>query len=255
MRTALLAFWMIFLVSCSPNQLEETALTQQERSLARGAVNDVARGDVASFEKKLPSAMRGHAQVAVRQMQAEMPPPPYKLTFSNAQWTASGGTRTAQAFYIVEGKDRWRLADIMMQSSGGQLNLIGFHLGRFPSDPKVATAFSLADAKPAGWMMLVAMAAAFGTTIAALVRIWRSGLFSRRWLWTIGTVIGVASVKLNWTTGEWAFQPLSIQFFSVSALKQPIYMPWVLGASLPVVALIVLIRRKRPVADENRDES
>ena len=37
--------------------------------------------------------------------------------------------------------------------------------------------------------MLTAMVLAIIVTIAALLRIWRSGRFSRRSLWTIGTIL------------------------------------------------------------------
>lgn len=95
--------------------------------------------------------------------------------------------------------------------------------------------------------MLLAMIAAVAVTIVALVRIWRSGLFERRWLWTIGALIGITSLRMNWSTGVVSFQPLMIVLFSAGAFKQPIFAPWVLSVGLPVVAIIALLRRSPEV--------
>lgn len=249
MRLGLIAFLGALLISCSSNQLEETALSPDERALVRGAVNDIARDDVAALSKKLRPEMAGQIPSVFKQMRAQLPSQPLKLSLSDAKWNVVGSARTTEAVYIVEGRSGWALVDVVMESSDGRSIIAGMHVTKMATDPREATELNLADARASGWAMLAAMAIAIGVTITALIRIWRSGSFQRRWLWTIGALVGVTTLKMNWTSGEWAFQPLSVQFFSASALKQPVYSPWVLGVSLPLVALIALFRRK-PAAEE-----
>lgn len=124
----------------------------------------------------------------------------------------------------------------------GRTSLTGIFVRRIPTDPQSLNGFSLQKAGLSHYLMIMIMFAAVVVTVAALFRIWRSGLFHRRWLWTIGALIGITTLRLDWTTGHLFFQPVSAQLFSVSAMKQPIYSPWVLAVSIPLVALIVLLR-------------
>jgi hypothetical protein len=128
--------------------------------------------------------------------------------------------------------------------------LAGLYVRRIAGEPRTLNRFTLQGAGAAKILMLFAMAAAVGVTLLALVRVWRSPLFDRRWLWTLGTFFGVMTLRLNWSTGHFYFQPISVQLFSASATKQPIYAPWILAVSVPLVALIALFRRRKGPADD-----
>jgi len=250
MRLFLLAFLVAFVAGCSPSKLERTILNEQERQLARGAIDDLSRGDQGAFSRRLPSDLAQRLVAAFPSMRAAVPPPPFEVSLSNANRTSSGGVRTIDAVYEIKGGSKWALVELTMETKGGQLSLTSFYIRQTPGDPEKLYGFGLADAGIGGWAMLLVMAAAVGITIAALVRIWRSGMFRRRWLWTIGTLLGVSIFKLDWSSGAWGFQPLYVQLFSVGAFKQPIYSPWILSVSVPVVALIALFKKGYDEWDE-----
>ena len=81
-------------------------------------------------------------------------------------------------------------------------------------------------------------------TIYALVACFMTRMPGRKWAWALFILFGVGSVALNWTTGEWEFQPLRLQLLSASATAA-LYQPWVLSASFPLGAVIFLFRRRR----------
>lgn len=242
MRTALLALLTFVISACSPNSLIEKGLSLQERSVIRSAIDDISRGDGPALAKKMPPELAPKVPGALPQMQQGMPKSPLEVSVLNVNWTNSGGARTAHAVYQVHGASGWALVDATTQTDAKSTLLTGIYVQQIKGSPFDQNRFTLAAAGPAQLSMIGAMIAVVGITLAGLVRIWRSGLFGRRWLWTIGAFIGVMTLKLNWSTGEYAFQPISFQLFSVSASKQPIYEPWILGVSIPLVAAIALFR-------------
>ena len=86
------------------------------------------------------------------------------------------------------------------------------------------------------------------TIVAALLRIWRSGRFRRRWLWTIGALFGFGTFALNWTTGQFDFQPLTFNLLGIGFLKNPVFAPWILKFGIPVVAIVALIKYRADLA-------
>ncbi|MES2120903.1 MAG: hypothetical protein V4513_10045 [Pseudomonadota bacterium] len=243
MRLILLAFLASCLVGCTPDKLEESALSPQERALVRAAIQDVANNDAGKLAQRVPPQAAPKVASAMPLMRTALPQGPFEVSLAAANWNTVGSSRRMNAVYEVKGKDGWALVEATIESSGGRLLLDEIYFQRTPGDPKNLNAFKLSDAGLGGWAMLTAMIAAVGITIGGLFRIWKSGLFRRRWLWTLGALIGLTSFRLNWTTGQWSFQPISIQLLSVSAFKQPIFAPWVFAVGIPAVALVALFRR------------
>jgi hypothetical protein len=63
----------------------------------------------------------------------------------------------------------------------------------------------------------------------------------------------MCSLSMNWTSGGWAFHPVSLLLLGTGATRSP-YGPWVLSAALPLGAVWFLLKRKgylRRVADES----
>jgi hypothetical protein len=250
MRSLFIALFLIILTSCSPSKALESGLRPQERAVIRGAIDDIARGDAASLAKKTPPELTPKLQPAFGKMQQMLPSPPLEVTLTNANWTVGSADRSLHAVYEVHGRNGWALVEATAQTSGGRTLLTGIYIAPSAGNPRNLNGFSLAGADASRWTMLAAMLAAVAVTIAALVRIWRSGRFERPWLWTIGALIGITSLKMNWSTGQMSFQPISLQLFSASAMKQPIYAPWVMGVSVPLFAIIALFRRRHERAEQ-----
>jgi hypothetical protein len=246
MRAVLFALMMLILSACSTSAVIETQLTPQERTLIRGAIEDISRGDGPALAKKVPPELTAKIAPALPQMQRALPSGPLEISLDNMDWRSINGTRSAHAVYQVHGQSGWALVEATTQSGGRTTTLTGIFVQKTATSPRELNGFSLARAGPSQWAIMATIVAAVAVTVAGLIRIWRSGLFGRRWLWTIGALIGVTTLKLNWSTGATLFQPISFQLFSVSVSKQPIYAPWILSVSLPLVALIALFRRRRP---------
>lgn len=246
MRNIFVVLLLLLLIACSASGAIERGLKPQERAIIRGAVDDLARGDTGALSRKMPAELATKLRQVEPVMKEAMPAPPLKVTILNARWLITGQDRRANAVYQVEGRSGWALVEADTLTSGGKTVLTGFYVRRTPSSPSGLNPLSLQVIGAGHIVMLGAMLSAIGVTIAALLRIWRSGSFNRRWLWTIGALLGIMRLQMNWTTGEFLFLPFQVQTFSAGAIKSPIYAPWVLSVSAPLVAIIVLLRHRRP---------
>lgn len=255
MRSIFIAAILIVLGGCSPSSLIEKGLTPQERGVIRGAIDDITRGDGASLAKKMPPELASRIQPAMPRMREALPSPPLQISLTGANGTGGQGKRELEAVYEVHGKTGWALVQASTETSAGNTLLTSIYVQRTAGDPMKLNGFSLADAGVAKYAMLAAMIAAVAVTITALLRIWRSDAFERRWLWTIGTLVGVMSLKLNWTTGQFFFQPISFQIFSAGAVKSPVYAPWVMSLALPLVAIIALFRKGKARVEAAGEEA
>lgn len=65
----------------------------------------------------------------------------------------------------------------------------------------------------------------------------------RKWLWIIGVLFGFIKFILNWTTGQFALQPISIMILGAGYSKSGIVAPWMLSFSIPIVAIVFWYRR------------
>lgn len=249
MRIFIATLILMLISACSPGVFVENALTTQERSVVRGAIDDISRGDTASLSKRVMPALAPKIPQAMAQMQPLLPRPPLDVSPLNANFVTGAGVRRAQAVYQVHGRTGWALVQASTQTSQGRTMLIAIYVQPTAGEPRSLNGFTFQRAGVPQFAMLGAMTAVVVITIAALVRIWRSGLFGRRWLWTIGALVGLTSLRMNWSTGETSFQPLMIQLFSAGAVKQPIYAPWILSVGFPLIAIIALLRRRATEED------
>jgi len=254
MAKCLLAICLFLLGSCSPSKVVENQLTPQERAVIRGAIDDIARGDTEALKRKMHPALAGKVLAAEPAMRRAMPAPPLQVSILNVFRSIGSHSRKVSALYQVHGRNGWATVRVQAHSQDGQTAVTAIYVQRIAGDPQTMNKFRLAGTGAAQWAVLIAAIAAFITTVAALVRIWRSGLFKKRWLWTIGALFGVMVVKVNWTTGALSFQPFYVQLFSASAFKYPVFAPWVISASLPVVALIALLRKRGPEVEPRAEE-
>jgi len=249
MRTMLVAMMLVVLAGCSPSKIVESSLQPGERSTIRGAINDISRRDNGSIVRRAHPELAGKIPAVMDQMHQLLPAPPLDVSLANATWSVGGNERDLKAVYQIHGRNGWALVEASTQTTQGRTLLTSIYVQPTADDPQKLSKFTLKGAGLGQWAMLAAMAAALAITVAALVRIWWSGRFQRRWLWSVGALIGLMTVSLNWSTGAWSFQPISFQLFSVSASKQPIYAPWILAVSLPLVALVALFRRRGAIED------
>ena len=156
--------------------------------------------------------------------------------------TDQEGTTTNVVFeYDFSGK--WVLANVAMLRKPDSVSLVGLSVRAIPESLEEHHRFRLTG-KSALHYAALALAIVFPLlTLYALVVCARTKMAWQKWPWLLFILFGIGSVSINWTTGETQFSALAIRLFSVSA-AEVLYGPWILSVSLPLGALVFLLRRK-----------
>jgi hypothetical protein len=158
-----------------------------------------------------------------------------------------GGTRRGALTYEVGGESRWALLLVTIEDDGTIPRITGFRWE--PSSARLADlhAFSLGGRSLAHYLYLLLALAAAATCLigAVMAAVRRLGV-----RWILFSLIGVGTSTINWTTGEQAFNPFSVRLFAASYVRRGPVAPWHISWSLPLGAILVLIRWKtRRTAD------
>lgn len=244
---ALLAV-VLLLSGCEGRDMVQRMAPQPERALAEAAIADLQKRHVENLQCRSAEGI-GTLPPAARVAMAERVPQQGRPVLLNFNWRQrEGGERETRLVYGLDGAGRHAIVVVTAARSGeGQPpRLAGLEVRPLERSFETMFDFRLRDGGPAGWLVLLLQIAAIAVTLASLWRVWRTDLFRRRWLWTLGCLIGFGTIQAPWPTGMLNLAPLSFQLFSAGAIFANPFGPWILKVSVPVVALIVLFRRRSP---------
>lgn len=146
------------------------------------------------------------------------------VDYDFADRTIRFATRLGQA----TGTNGWKLHSFsLLEASHQELAANALSLDR--RSPAQLGFFALAIASPV--LML-----------AALVKVLRTPGLSYRWLWAGFALVGLFSFKINWATGTVLVQWMILQIvgFWMAKGPSPNFDPWIITATVPLGALLIL---------------
>ena len=157
-----------------------------------------------------------------------------------------GGTTRSLTFeYAFPGK--WLLLNVVTLERAGAVTIVGLHVQDERAALSEQNKFALGGKTPLQYAVLFLTAAFPLLTLYALIVCIGAKLARRKWLWVIFILLGVGKLAINWSTGQWGISPLAVQLFSASAAAE--YSgPWILAISVPLGAIVFLLRRKSLLA-------
>lgn len=216
-----------------------------ERLFATRVIVAARAGDVralrASAEPDLTDQLTPEV---VRKLQTGIPPVGrIVLATVFVETTANGTFKTFN--HEVGAGNRWAMVQVVMRTDTAAPQLIGLHTYPTPVQPIKVNDFGQRPLTIGGALWLIAMIAAFATSLAGVVIAWRRKTMRRRWLWVIGSALPVVTLTMNWTTGAWQVTPVSVLVLGAAGMRSGPFMPWLFSFAIPVVALIVIVRAWR----------
>ena len=167
------------------------------------------------------------------------------LTFVNYQWQMTNGKKYYNFVFEYDFEGRYLLADITLEKKGDGFLVAGLHVNETTESIVESSKFDFADAGIVHFIFLFATIALPIFSLWTLIICIKTKGLRRKWLWCVFIVIGFISFRLNWSTGEVAWQLISFQLFSSSATSSGVYGPWILGFSIPVGAVVFWGKRKK----------
>ncbi|MCF7981573.1 MAG: hypothetical protein K9K86_06280, partial [Pseudomonadales bacterium] len=144
--------------------------------------------------------------------------------------------------------DGWALANVVLKKSDENLSVIGFNVYRTKASQKELNKFTLGGKTPLHYFVLVSAVLAPLFILVTTYFCIRTPIPKRKWLWVIFVLVGIGSISINWSTGQFGIQPLSIKLFSASAVAAGPFAPWIISASVPLGAIMFWFRRKGFIA-------
>lgn len=253
----LIALLCLTLAGCSASQRNEKLSTPADREIALKVIAALRSGDIdqvkADFEPELFSqttAIKDKTKAAMPAQGA-----PVLVTVSSNSVSAGADSQTSVVLnYQLGAEQRWAIVQIVLRKAQGRTMVAGWHAVPVNREPTSIGNFELTGKSAANYLWLAAMIGSTATILCALWLLAFSKGLKRRWLWVLGSMVGLGQFTLNWATGEWRMQPLAFSLLGSAAVRPSPFDPWMLSFSLPVVAAIFLFRRRSLMAKSNESE-
>jgi hypothetical protein len=169
-----------------------------------------------------------------------------QVTLAGAWWFKN--LRTGQDLttldYQVRGTREQAFIRLGLTHRNGQVLVAQFEAARLSRPMEETNAFRLAGKSWAHLAFLLFTLLTAVLILASLVTLARSTGGRWRWAWALGSLFGFGQVVINWTTGQIGVSPLHVQLLGVQVVRTGPVGPWVVGWSLPLVAILVLWRHR-----------
>lgn len=195
-----------------------------------------------------PSIKSSSTQDTLAKMAAAIPAQaPISVKVVGAHSFSDSNRRQINLAFEYQFPSKWILINVATQKKDGVTTIIGFHVYPLADSLENLNKFTLKGKSPFQYAVLAFAALIPLFIIWTLVLCIRTKIEKRKWLWIIFILFGVFRLSINWTTGQWQAAPFYFSFLGSSAFA-PAYGAWLISISLPLGAIIFLIRRKKLVA-------
>jgi hypothetical protein len=155
-----------------------------------------------------------------------------------------GKTRASTTLnYEVELTTGWLAGTIVIEEEAGHRSITTARFNKYPASLEYLTRFTFQGKQPIHYLFFALGIAIPVFSIFALVTCVRTKL-KRKWLWVIFILLGFVTFRLDWTNGQTDYQLLAFQLLGASAFKMGPGASWILSVSIPLGALVFLIKRK-----------
>jgi hypothetical protein len=236
--------FLAVLSGCNPATLMQKMVPQEDEAISRRYVDDLRQNRLNQIEQDMDPGLKDSNMHGTLASMAAMFPAQEPVSTKVVGFRSFlGNVRGTDITLEYEFPEKWLLAEVVTQKSGGVTTIVGFHvtpiadslenLNRFTLVGKGATQYAI--------LSLAVLAPLFSLSVFVLCIKTRMG--KKKWLWLIFIVLGIGKLIVNWTTGQVFFTPLAIQVPAAGANAQ-LYGPWLVYVSLPLGAIIFLIMRK-----------
>jgi hypothetical protein len=243
---------------CSRQAVLEKLSSPEDRAFGGKVVQALQTGDAGFIEANLEPDLREKMVPLFPAMRALTPTgADATVTLIDARFnvmttTGDGTTRNAFLAYEVDQASRHVVVKIAILRQGPSAQIAGLYVAPLAKPASETDAFTL-KGKSAVQLLFLALAILSPLTIlAGLVALFTTRGIRRKWLWTIGCLFGVGQFAIDWSSGVISFRALNVQLLGGFALKAGALEPWQVGFGIPVVAIILLVFRRRIAAHDTQ---
>lgn len=239
----------IGLASCTPTVDPDVDAT------ARKAYRQIRDNDPGLSALLAPELKTPEAMAAFPRVQSYLPKEEPKAVVA-IQWTTyypnndNDVTAHVRHAYRFEGKRAVVTTTLRRRPATRDWKVSGFKISVASENDLSENRLTLAGKSLAHYAFLAAMILSPALIVASIIRLVVIKGRRERLLWILPALIGVCSLKMNWTTGAVTFHPVNFELLGVGATTIPTgFDPWTMSVSFPLVAILILlgvVGRRRP---------
>ena len=236
---------LFFLGGCNPEEMIKKVTSEEDQQGATQCIDALRQKRFDALEAHLPPALKTpESRPILEKMAAMLPegqPDAIKLVGADIN-VSPAGARTADITYQYTFGKRYFLVNCAMRTDDTSRNIVGLNVRELEMSIEQQAGFSLADKSLGHYGMLIAGVLFIALTLLALVACVLEKGLKQKWLWVLFIILGIGKLSVNWNSGVWDLQPVSLLLFSASAVSRG-YAGWIISIALPLGAAVYLMRR------------
>lgn len=246
---AVVLTFLFALVGCSKQDMLQKFAPPADQAAARHYIDSLRQRRYQEIEQAADPSIAGPSVHATLVKMADLIPAgePTSVTLIGAQQVNPGDSSTINLSYEYNFSGTWLLANVAIKKQGGRSTIVGLNVYPQPSSLEQRNKFTLSGKNLLQYFVLAMAVILPLFTLYVLVVCLGTKLKGRKWPWVLFILVGVGKIAVNWTTGDWGIQSLSVQLLSASVYA-PLYGPWTLAISIPLGAIVFLLRRRELAA-------
>jgi hypothetical protein len=241
---------LILFSGCRPDMVLLEKADRERGPVARTYIDHLRAGRISEIVTDLAPELRkgGDVEPTFHKMRELIPQeePGERVLVGFRWWSPVGQpTQYALTYQYAFAADRWVMINLSYRELGtGKFEVLGMHVTPLAASLQELNRFTLAGKSAWHHLFLVACATTVLLILITLVVCVRTPVRRRKWLWIVFVLLGFGQFTLNWTTGEWGWQAMSINLLGAGITSTGTYAPWMVTFALPVGAIVFWIRRR-----------
>lgn len=245
MRRLLIAICLFVLAGCDNEEVLSRLIPQEEVEFAKA---HLALYPLENYDEILeqldPRIVDDETRAKLEQVAAVFPKvSPTEILTVGSHTIVSNGAWSANLTFQYEFPEQYVIAAVHLEKQGDRLVIGGVNVQPLENSLQEINAFHVNGRGVLGYVFLVLATGVPVFVVASFILCLRTPIPERKWLWAIFVLFGVGTMKLNWTTGEFAYSMLSWQLLG-AAFEKYQYGPLILSVGLPFGAIVFWARRK-----------
>jgi hypothetical protein len=233
--------------ACSQEAILQKIASPEEQATARHYIDQLRSGEFADIEKVIDPTIADEAGGdTFAKMSALIPkgtPTSVQLVGANRFTSESAGT-SLNLTYEYRFATQFMLINVATKTKNGVMTIVGFRVLPESSSLEAQNRFNLSGKSALQYGVLIGAIAAAVFTLVVLVVCIRTKMKRRKWLWILFILFGFGKLSVNWATGQWGVQLLTLQLFSAAAVAA-FSGPWIISFSVPLGAIWFMISRRK----------
>ena len=236
----------LMLFGCDYSNSRGSLVPSAEAEVAKEILVRLRAGDFEYIQERLHAGVRNDvSDDKLRELAGYFPSgEPMSTTLIGSQVHLMNSVWHGNFTFEYEFQDGWALANAILQRSDNELRVLGVGVYQTEASQKEINRFTLAQKSLIHYVVFTLAVVVPLFILVTLVVCIRTPIQRKKWLWAVFVLLGVGSLNLNWTTGEYAVQLMSFNLFGATAMASGPYGPWVLSIGIPLGAIVFWVRRE-----------